>query len=108
MGVKRIPQLIIVPEDGVPMRRPPDRKGKKSRSAEYRDPRIEQYVDALRNMRIGQSCFFRGMTSVDVGFLRQPCVRAGINIGIKEVARDEIHLVHGVRIWRQFGEFDEL
>lgn len=97
-----IPELNIVPETGVPQRRPAVSKGR------TRNPQIAAYIDKLCRMRIGESCFFQGLTSGDVEFLRRPAVTAGITLTIREVEKDEIHMVSGVRIWRGYGEFDEL
>lgn len=96
------PQLSIQPEDGVPKARPSKAKGR------ARNPQIEQYIKTLCDMRIGQSCFFPGLSRADLEFLRRPAVTAGIGLTIREVARDEIHLTQGVRVWRDYGEYDEL
>lgn len=97
------PELNIVAEDGVPRRRPAT-----ARKRAVRNPMTQRYIDQLCAMRVGQSCFFQGLTRADLEFLRRPALAAGINLTIREVTRDEIHLVPGVRVWRDPGEFDEL
>ena len=96
------PDLTIVPESGVPRSRPSTGRGR------ARNPKIESYVRSLCRMRVGDSCFFPGLKSADVEFLRRPAVVAGINLTIRELARDEIHMVPGVRVWREYGEYDDL
>lgn len=96
------PDLNIVPESGVPQRRPAKARGR------TRDPKIAEYVDKLCRMRIGDSCFFPGLKPADIEFLRRPAVTAGIGLAIRQVEQDEIHLVPGVRVWREYGEYDEL
>lgn len=100
---EKTPNLAFVAEDGVPQRRTaPATRGR------ARNPKIEQYINTLCNAKPGQSFFFPGLKRTDVEFLRRPATTAGINLTIRELDRDDIHLVAGVRIWRESGEFDEL
>lgn len=96
--------MPIIAEDDVPRRRPKP----KSRGGAPRDPKLAAYIQKLCDMRPGQSCFFAGMNRLDVEFLRRPAISAGINLTIREVERDEIHAMAGVRVWRDAGEYDEL
>lgn len=96
--------LTIVAENDVPRRRP---KGQ-ARRGRPRDPKLAGYVQALCDLRVGQSCFFAHLRRADVEFLRRPAVQAGINLTIRETDNDEIHFQPGVRIWRDAGEYDEL
>lgn len=96
------PQLTIKPEDGVPRARSSKGKGR------ARNPQIEAYVTKLCDMRIGQSCFFEGIKRADLEFLRRPALAAGINLTIREMTRDPIYQSAGVRVWREYGEYDEL
>lgn len=96
--------LIIMPEDGVTKVSDPP----KAKPGRPHDEHITRYVQQLCDMRVGQSCFFMGLTRRDVEFLRRPALAAGINLTIKEVTRDEIHLTAGVRIWREYGHYDDL
>lgn len=69
---------------------------------------LDEYVRHLRDLRVGQSCFFVGLKRADVEFLRRPALAAGIRLVIQQVACDEIHMVAGVRVWRESGPYDEL
>lgn len=68
----------------------------------------QQMIDAIEKMRIGHSFFIEGVQRSDVEFLRRPARIRGVGIAIKNVARDEIYQVPGVRVWRQEGACDEI
>jgi hypothetical protein len=94
-------KLAIVPEDDVPV--PPGGRRQRRRH----DVTLDQYVKQLCAMRVGQSCFFAGVTRQEVEFLRRPAVNAGINLRIIEIEHDLIHLTPGVRVWRESGPYDD-
>ena len=94
-------KLAIVPEDDVPV--PPG--GRRPRQS---DTHVTGYIEQLCNMRVGQSCFFVGVTRLEVEFLRRPAYTAGINLRMIEVEHDVIHLQPGVRVWREAGPYDEI
>jgi hypothetical protein len=66
------------------------------------------HINRIRAMRIGQSVFFPGMQLRDLSFLRKPARAAGVGIRMKFTRRDVRHQTAGVRLWREFGEYDEL
>lgn len=98
-----IPDITIVAENNVPKRRP-----KGGRAGRPRDAKLAGYIQQLCDLRVGQSCFFGNLTRTDIEFLRRPAVQAGINLTIRELDKDEIHMTPGVRVWREEGIYDEL
>lgn len=65
-------------------------------------------VNKMAYMKPGQSFFIADVCREDVEFLRRPVVRMGIGIRIVEVECDEIYQCHGVRVWREEGDYDVL
>jgi hypothetical protein len=65
-------------------------------------------VNKMAYMKPGQSFFVEGVCREDMEFLRRPVVRMGIGIRIVEVECDEIFQCHGVRVWREEGDYDVL
>ena len=100
--MSRTLDLDFVPDEGVPQQRTTRPRGA------ARDPKIEEYVQKMARTRIGTSYFFAGLQPSDLEFLRRPCLAAGIGIKIRRVDRDEIYHLAGVRVWREYGEYDEL
>lgn len=77
----------------------------KGRTAQHQ---VNVLVNKVLAMRVGTSFFVEDVGAADMHFLRRPVVRAGAGIRIVEVECDEIYQCHGVRVWRQEGEYDEL
>ncbi len=59
-------------------------------------------------MKIGSSFFVADATPPDLAFLRRPLKVAGVGVRILEVEVDEIYQCHGVRVWREEGQYDQL
>lgn len=96
-------EINVVPESGVHPLKSREKVRKRPRS-----PRIQGYIDAFAKFKPGDSFFVDGVTCKDLGFLRTPFRDAGLGVLMREVERDEVYGVAGVRVWRQTGEFDEL
>lgn len=90
-------------DDGVPVRR----SGRKA-PRRYRSPELARIVEKFREMRPGQSFFVAGATKKDLDFLRRPFNEEGLGYTIRKIKCDEIYRTSGVRVWRQYGEYDEL
>lgn len=65
-------------------------------------------VEKMTYMKPGTSFFVEGVTSADMAFLRRPVLKMGMGIMIVEVEFDEIYHCHGVRVWREEGDYDVL
>lgn len=89
-------------DSGIPPVKPREKVRKKARSA-----RIQAYIDQFARFKVGQSFFVPGVKRKNLEFLRQPFVDAGLACLMREVERDEIYGVAGVRVWRQHGQYDE-
>lgn len=90
---------LAAPEDGVPQARQAGRP---------MSQQMASYVDQFKRYKIGQSFFVPGATVADLNFLRRPFKRAGLGATFRRVERDEIYQQAGVRVWREFGEYDDL
>ncbi len=72
------------------------------------DAQIRTLVTKMTYMKPGTSFFVEGVCREDMEFLRRPVVKMGMGIRIVEVEYDEIYQCHGVRVWREEGEYDVL
>jgi len=72
------------------------------------DAQTRTLVEKMKWMKPGQSFFVEGVTASDMTFLRRPVLKAGMGIRIVEVECDEIYHSHGVRVWREEGDYDVL
>lgn len=95
--------LAMQPESGVHPLKPREKTKKRSRS-----PRIQGYIEKFAAFKPGDSFFVAGVTRKDMEFLRAPFRDAGLGMLMRELERDEVYGVAGVRVWRQPGEYDEL
>lgn len=91
-------------DDDVPMQRPEPL----TRRSKRRDPVIVEMIEKFKLMAPGQSFFVEGANKRDVDKLRKPFLQAGLGYVSREVECDEIYQTAGVRVWRLFGEYDEL
>lgn len=97
----------MTPEDvALPGRK--ERASSEIKRKRARSPRIQGYIDAFRQFKIGQSFFVEGVVTRDLNFVRKPFTDAGLGVVMREVEQDEIYGVAGVRVWRQPGPADQV
>lgn len=72
------------------------------------DAQIKTLVTKMTYMKPGTSFFVEGVGREDMEFLRRPVLKMGMGIRIVEVEFDEIYHCHGVRVWREEGDYDVL
>lgn len=72
------------------------------------DAQVRTLVKKMMWMKPGTSFFVEGVRAADMNFLRRPVLKAGMGIRIVEVECDEIYQCHGVRVWREEGDYDVL
>jgi len=71
------------------------------------EAKYDEYRNALKRMKVGESFFVENQTPKDLYFLRQVARRAGVKIAIHKVTNDEIYQGQsGSRVWKE-GLTDE-
>ena len=98
--------IQIIPEEGVP-------SSKVRGRGRPGDPVLKAQVDKFLRMKprsstyVGDSFFVEGAKSRDLEYLRRPIKKAGANIEIVNISRDQIYGTAGVRAWRLAGPYDD-
>lgn len=77
------------------------------RAGRRRSQFVDELITAFKGYAIGDSFFIAGASAREVEFLRRPMQSAGLGITIRQIAKDEIYGIAGVRVWREHGSYDD-